>query len=472
MGSQVPGSSLNQKPSSYNNIARPQSINQVATTSSPTMDEQSQKINSISKSSVESAYPSPADEIQHSMAPPSPVVHRQPATSKHAGITLPSLREALQQHPLSPSTSPDLSAVPLVAFPGSHPTPTPMSRSVSGNSYTDNLRDPQLFPEHFSSALSTERHLPLFSPRSSGHTPTTRQLTTKITPRREKSIPEQSPLPNPSELPRGRLPGIWALTLRNPAQYYQDRRDEDEIYWPSLKSKDTVGTDMSRTASSQDGALKTVSGKRTLDRKDSANQLAPSKRQRVQRGEVQDVNRIGTRTSPRDAPGHDFYKDDTIPENIPKKPKSAPKVANTPVRKVKATPDVPDVNYNLYSDFSPSLSTLDDARVNFTANWSGRPLNNDDDPNRGLLHEKEVKLASKLALSPARYLYLKRRFFAGRLDFARRTQTFNINAAQQQCKGQDEYGVVGADVNKTSSLWKAFNSVGWLEPAHMEPYLD
>lgn len=99
-------------------------------------------------------------------------------------------------------------------------------------------------------------------------------------------------------------------------------------------------------------------------------------------------------------------------------------------------------------------------------------MNLDNDPDRDLLHEKEIKLATKLALTCARYLYLKRRFFAGRLDYVGRNQTYNINAAQQTCKGPDSHGVVGADVNKTSSMWKAFNSVGWLEPSHMQPYLD
>jgi len=140
-----------------------------------------------------------------------------------------------------------------------------------------------------------------------------------------------------------------------------------------------------------------------------------------------------------------------------------------PVKKAKPHSDEPDRAYELYADTCPDVASLDRG-VKFSASWSGKPLNLDNDPDRRLLHDEEIKLASKLALSCARYLYLKRRFFAGRLDFARRNQLYNINAAQQQCKGQDVYGVVGADVNKTSSMWKAFSSVGWLEASHMQRF--
>ena len=126
--------------------------------------------------------------------------------------------------------------------------------------------------------------------------------------------------------------------------------------------------------------------------------------------------------------------------------------------------------YKLYKDTCPDMSALDQGSK-FTASWGGKALNLDNDPNRHLLHPEEIRLASKLALTCARYLYLKRRFYAGRLEFARKGQTYNINAAQQQCKGQDVHGVVGADVNKTSSMHKAFASVGWLEPELMRPYL-
>ncbi|KAG9808733.1 hypothetical protein KCU98_g22057, partial [Aureobasidium melanogenum] len=88
-----------------------------------------------------------------------------------------------------------------------------------------------------------------------------------------------------------------------------------------------------------------------------------------------------------------------------------------------------------------------------------------------LLHAKEIPIVSKLVLTPSDYIYIKRRFFAHRLAYARKGQSFNINAAQLACKGADEYGITGIDVNKTSRLHKAFDKVGWLDAKHMEKYL-
>ncbi|KAL1306536.1 hypothetical protein AAFC00_005227 [Neodothiora populina] len=411
------------------------------------------------KVQAESAYPSPIDEMNDSIIPSSPVSRYQHKSPNNAGLTLPPLHEALQ-HPMSPSTSPHMPAGSYNGFLGS---PVLIQ---NGNFYND----PQLFPEQTRArATADEHHPPLFPPPTQQYLPKA-DLVTKITPRQRKCVPFQAPESHPSEPARPAQSSIWAMAIANPVKWYQDRREEDENYWPSVKKTGSQGTEMVRKGSSQGNDLSPRLGKRTADRRDSAAQGLSAKRQR--RREGQDTSVAGTRTTPREAPltAFDMPFVHTTPK--PERKPTAKRATPAPhVKKTKPTSDEPDVHYNLYKDYTPNVRSLDDPKVNFVASWGGKPLNLDSDPDRGLLHDKEVKLATKLALTCSRYLYLKRRFFAGRLEFEGRKQTYNINAAQQQCKGPDVHGVVGADVNKTSSMWKAFNSVGWLESSHMQPYL-
>ncbi|KAF1353400.1 hypothetical protein BDV97DRAFT_367010 [Delphinella strobiligena] len=471
MGSQLPGSTINSQPYSYARASYSRGqrqINQTATVNSTAMALQTP----YGEAPVQSAYPSPADEMNHSITPASPVYGQQHVSSPQVKPSLPPIQEMLRR-PLSPSTSPHLPTQSYGALPGSS-MPAPLSRNSSGNTYTDNLyrtADPQLFPEHAITSAAEYRQ-PLF-PAFNGPHLKSASKTTHITPRQRKRTPQQSPLASPLEPARNRkLPSgmsVWARAAADPVGWYQDRRDEDSIYWPPSRRTQPSEADMARVDSSQGtSTISPALGKRALDRRDSATQIAPAKRQRRE----PEGNRAATRTTPREAPSNFF---DTVMADSPVKA-TKPKRASTPaqsVRKLKPSSEEPDRAYELYDDSTPDLSTLNDPSVNFSASWAGKPLNLDNDPDRALLHEKEVKVASKLALSCARYLYLKRRFFAGRLGFAGKDkQVYNINAAQQQCKGQDIHGIVGADVNKTSAMWKAFNSVGWLDAKHMQPYLE
>lgn len=129
-------------------------------------------------------------------------------------------------------------------------------------------------------------------------------------------------------------------------------------------------------------------------------------------------------------------------------------------------------DYSVYPDYCPPLSTLDSDQVTFpNVEWKAAPQDMSNHEDVHLLHPKEVAIASKLVLSPSIYLYIKRRFFAHRLEYARKGQVFNINAAQLACKGHDGHGITGIDVNKTSRLHKAFDKVGWLDAKYMERFL-
>lgn len=140
--------------------------------------------------------------------------------------------------------------------------------------------------------------------------------------------------------------------------------------------------------------------------------------------------------------------------------------------KAKTPADKVARNFLIYPDYCPPTSTLDSDQVNFpNIEWKATPQDVTEHEDSHLLHAKEVPIVSKLVLTPSDYIYIKRRFFAHRLAYARKGQSFNINAAQLACKGADEYGITGIDVNKTSRLHKAFDKVGWLDEKYMQKYL-
>ena len=123
-----------------------------------------------------------------------------------------------------------------------------------------------------------------------------------------------------------------------------------------------------------------------------------------------------------------------------------------------------DVDYSALPDFCPSLSTLPvgNPKVLKTDWASNNPLNLSKDPDRHLLHEAEINLASTLRLSCATYLCSKRRIFEGRVKAFKIGREFRKTDAQQACK---------IDVNKASKLWMAYDKVGWFNKAHFEHYL-
>lgn len=458
MGSQLPGNSLYQQPLHEYNQAN-NSHGQVAPLPSIAMGAQP---TSATKTLAQSAYPSPADEFKHSLAASSPM-HPYSSALFYESERLPPISEILKG-PISPSASPQV-AFRLDGRPaslGSPMMPAPMSRTMSGNTYTGNSyrsADPPLFP----ASGTVEDHLPLFS-SSDRSAFSNANLTTRVTPHQRKRTPVQSFARHPLE-PPSTGQGAWSLARINPDQYHQDRRAEYQLYLAS--SQKSQSSMVNGLPSSQD------SPRVPRDSMDPERiPMTGPKRSRVARGEGLEVTRTGTRSTPREALADSF--EEAVP--VAKKPKSAKRAATPaqpPAKRLKPSPEVPDTAYTLYTDYTPEISTLNSSNVHFSfPPWNGRPMNLDNDPDRDLLHDKEIKLATKLALTCARYLYLKRRFYAGRLEYVRRNQTYNINAAQQTCKGADSHGVVGADVNKTSSMWKAFNSVGWLDPAHMQPYLD
>ncbi|KAF2266106.1 SWIRM domain-containing protein FUN19 [Lojkania enalia] len=122
-----------------------------------------------------------------------------------------------------------------------------------------------------------------------------------------------------------------------------------------------------------------------------------------------------------------------------------------------------DTDYNSLPDYSPPLDTLPKGNSKvLKADWKGQVLDLSNDPDRHLLHEAELNLASTLRLTCATYLCSKRRIFQARIDALRIGKEFRKTDAQQACK---------IDVNKASKLWQAYEKVGWFKPEYFRNYV-
>ncbi|KAF2826095.1 hypothetical protein CC86DRAFT_24923 [Ophiobolus disseminans] len=122
-----------------------------------------------------------------------------------------------------------------------------------------------------------------------------------------------------------------------------------------------------------------------------------------------------------------------------------------------------DTDYHALPDYSPSVDTLPKGNPKcLKAEWKGQPLDLTNDPDRGMLHEAELNLASTLRLTCAMYLSSKRRVFMARIEALKIGKEFRKTDAQQACK---------IDVNKASKLWQSFEKVGWFKPDYFRQYL-
>ena len=159
-------------------------------------------------------------------------------------------------------------------------------------------------------------------------------------------------------------------------------------------------------------------------------------------------------------------------QRVKRTPRPSPmsKLMNFPAKGRSETPDrLPgtkreDVDYTSLPDYAPPTSTLPPNNPKILKiDWqSNNALNLSNDPDRHMLHEAELNLASALRLSCATYFCSKRRIFEARLNALRFGKEFRKTDAQQACK---------IDVNKASKLWVAFDKVGWFNQTHFLRFL-
>ena len=134
--------------------------------------------------------------------------------------------------------------------------------------------------------------------------------------------------------------------------------------------------------------------------------------------------------------------------------------SGTPAIRAPSTKRGEDVDFESLPDYSPPTHTLPNDPKAFRPEWvSNNPLDISADPNRHMLHQAELVLASTLRLSCATYLCSKRRIFRGRLNAYLIGKEFRKTDAQQKCQ---------IDVNKASKLWAAYDRVGWFSRKFFE----
>ncbi|KAF2855258.1 hypothetical protein T440DRAFT_206951 [Plenodomus tracheiphilus IPT5] len=160
-------------------------------------------------------------------------------------------------------------------------------------------------------------------------------------------------------------------------------------------------------------------------------------------------------------------------------PRAAPKAKRSPLSQTVNSFDSPpmsesssrparpattrdDTDYLGLCDYSPPISTLPNNNKCLKAEWKGSVLDLSNDPDRHMLHEAELVLASTLRLTCATYLCSKRRLFIGRIEALKKGKEFRKTDAQQACK---------IDVNKASKLWSSYDKVGWFNPDYFRQFV-
>ncbi|KAG9949972.1 hypothetical protein KCU85_g3890, partial [Aureobasidium melanogenum] len=474
------------------------------------------------KAPATSVYPSPADEINHTFPlASSPVFDDQlvASSARREKITLPPISSLVQQMP-SPATSPQL---PLAHYRSPTDTlltsPNKFNRSQDAPLFpdqpttTDDVARPQFLfgsavrplqsvalseqdqqrfapseQHNFDGITAPQQHLssvprPVPIEPSVQVEPIQRPVQNRSSPKHGASIrpsyapgrkPKQRQTPFDIHMRRPISPGtprygrndLWARQIADPDTYVTPIRNEWAEYLKATKATLPEPTfpiatppgvldDLERI-SPADAAMFIRNHHHHDKRKvDSGVEMPPPKRTRKTSASKAPQK---ASVSPREAPL------DVADKKFRRRTNDANK-AKTPADKVAR-------NFLIYPDYCPPTSTLDSDQVNFpNVEWKATPQDVTDHEDCHLLHAKEIPIVSKLVLTPSDYIYIKRRFFAHRLAYARKGQSFNINAAQLACKGADEYGITGIDVNKTSRLHKAFDKVGWLDEKHMQKYL-
>ena len=134
-------------------------------------------------------------------------------------------------------------------------------------------------------------------------------------------------------------------------------------------------------------------------------------------------------------------------------------------RSRRSTNTLQDVAYDSIPDYAPPTSTLPTGDPHILqVHWREKAVVDlSKDPDRHMLHEAEIKLATSLNISCAKYLCTKRRIFQARFEALQEGREFRKSDSQKACK---------IDSNKASKICCVFEKVGWLDKKHFLGYLD
>ena len=154
----------------------------------------------------------------------------------------------------------------------------------------------------------------------------------------------------------------------------------------------------------------------------------------------------------------------SVPDNLPKSrlQKTSQRLRTQSRR---STNTLEDVAYDSIPDYAPPTSTLPTGDpLILQVHWPEKTVVDlSNDPDRHMLHEAEIKLATTLNLSCAKYLCTKRRIFQARLEALQQGREFRKSDSQKACK---------ININKASKICCVFEKVGWFNKEHFLKHLD
>lgn len=125
-------------------------------------------------------------------------------------------------------------------------------------------------------------------------------------------------------------------------------------------------------------------------------------------------------------------------------------------RKAKGAAPPQDNDFTTYDDYTPCTDGLSATAFDAFKGKDGNPKELSSDRHKHLLEPAEIVLAQNLRLTGAQYLTCKRRFFITLVKGLEADPNYKFikTKAQGSCK---------IDVNKSSTLFVAWDSVGWFD---------
>ncbi|KAJ9630765.1 hypothetical protein H2203_001289 [Taxawa tesnikishii (nom. ined.)] len=310
------------------------------------------------------------------------------------------------------------------------PDASPQTLKVQEEEYSPRMTarevDPQLFPSE-----NKLRHSEAMQRPEPEQTPSISDIISTHMARQARTLP---PLPQPKEDEYQLIADVVMVSrvLKKVARDPKAWANRELEYLSAMKTSTTTHAQTSK-ATRKTTTTKTTKTSAPKRRRVAKDPLAP-KPERVQR----------KARSEHDSLSPVFM--DAIAHTKPSKP----------------APSKDTTLYTEIPDYCPPISTLGDNPRALKVTWPSQPLDLSADPDRHLLHESEIYVASALRLTCQAYLRAKRRLFQARFQSYCNGKEFRKTTAQQACK---------IDVNKASSLWSAFEKVGWFDPEWMEQYL-
>ncbi|TKX19574.1 SWIRM domain-containing protein 2 [Elsinoe australis] len=362
--------------------------------------------------------------VRHDKTPSMGVFFSPPEAPKPESFSLTRspLRQSLShEQKAEPATKlPSIRSILSPLSPPVSPASKPVQELGSHEASHDIVNDPPLFPDR-SERTQSDVAQPLFRHESI--------VDQHISTLDAEGVIGPRPTREEYDLVIGFFPRVVDQYNANPQAYIRKQREFLEAYPARFPQQDST---------------KGLKRKLDMDTR-SVKRPRPAAKAAVEK--LPPVKRTA-RASPREAPVDSFDV-----EPAPKHKRKVSRATPTPRE---------DMDFRKIPDYSPPIHTMAPGK-NLKIDWKGHPLDLSDDPDRYLLDDAEVTLASVLRLTGAQYLFAKRRIFEKFVELASVGKDLNKTSAQAVCK---------IDVNKASKLWTAFEKVGWFDKKHFTQYLD